>query len=176
MLPKDYAWLAREPGPKMLLEALKFHGLKEGPGAADNPVIMGWADALGPGIRRIYTADSVPWCGLFIAAVARLAGKPPCAQPLWARAWASWGEKSPRAALGDVLVFVRPGGGHVGLYIGETARSYCVLGGNQGDAVSFAWIAKSRCIAARRSYAVAPPQNVRVVRLKTGGALSVNEA
>lgn len=176
MLPKGFEWLGKEPGPKMLLEALSLIGTKEGAGVKDNPVIMGWAREVGGGIEKVYVADSIPWCGLFVAVVAKRAGKPPCAQPLWARAWASWGEKSPRASLGDVLVFVRPGGGHVGLYIGEDATTYCVLGGNQGDAVSLTWIAKSRCVAARRSYKLKPPPNVRLIRLKRSGGLSTNEA
>lgn len=176
MLPKQYGWLANEPGPKMLVEALKLFGTRETAGAGNTPAIMSWARELGPGMAKVYTADSTPWCGLFMAIVAQRAGKPPCGQPLWARAWASWGEKSPRAMLGDVLVFVRPGGGHVGLYVGEDATHYHVLGGNQGDAVSIVRIAKSRCIAVRRSYSIAPPANVRPVRLTAKGPVSTNEA
>ncbi|MEG8056929.1 hypothetical protein QP150_09490 [Sphingomonas sp. 22L2VL55-3] len=41
------------------------------------------------------------------------------------------------------------GGGHVGFYVGEDATAYHVLGGNQGDTVSVARIAKDRCIARR---------------------------
>lgn len=36
MLPDRYAWLAREPGPRMLVEALKMYGTLEKPGAANN--------------------------------------------------------------------------------------------------------------------------------------------
>jgi hypothetical protein len=48
-----------------------------------------------------------------------------------------------------VLVFQRPGGGHLGFYVGEDERAYHVLGGNQGDCVSITRIAKDRCIAIR---------------------------
>lgn len=174
--PKNFAWLEKEPGPNMLLEALKLYGTKETQGPANTPEIMGWAREVGGGVERIYRADAMPWCGLFVAVVAKRANKPQCAQPLWARAWTSWGDPSPRASLGDVLIFSRKGGGHVGLYIGEDATSYCVLGGNQGDAVSFTWIAKGRCLAVRRFYRVGPPANVRPVFLKRSGALSTNEA
>ncbi len=176
MLPKNYGWLANEPGPRMLVEALKLHGIRETQGPRNTPEIMAWAAEVGGGLEKVYTADRIPWCGLFMAVVAKRAGKSPCAQPLWARAWASWGTASPRAALGDVLVFSRNGGGHVGLYVGEDRTAYAVLGGNQGDAVSITWIAKERCIAVRREYRIAPPANVRPVRLKRTGALSVNEA
>jgi uncharacterized protein (TIGR02594 family) len=177
MLPKKYAWLAREPGPKMLVEALKLFGTKETAGAGNTPAIMAWAAEIGGAVRKVYTADSVPWCGLFMAVVAKRGGKDWPASPLWARAWSSWGDKSPRAELGDVLVFRRPGGGgHVGLYVGEDSTHYHVLGGNQGDAVSIVRIAKDRCIAIRRQYRIGPPANVRRAPMKAGGPVSVNEA
>lgn len=176
MLPAKYAWLANEPGPKMLVEALALYGTRETAGPGNTPAIMEWARGLGGNVAKVYTADSVPWCGLFVAHIAARAGKPLPASPLWARAWATWGTASPRAALGDVLVFVRNGGGHVGLYVGEDAGAYHVLGGNQGDAVSIVPIAKDRCIAVRRLYAIAAPPNVRPIFLKRSGALSTNEA
>lgn len=173
MLPKQYAWLANEGAPKMLVEALKLYGTQEKPGGANNPAIVAWANECRiPG----YNADSIPWCGLFLAVVAKRAGKPVIDSPLWARSWAKWGTASPDAALGDVLVFVREGGGHVGLYVGEDSACYHVLGGNQGDAVSIRRLAKSRCIAVRRLYAVAAPANVRPVRLAPDGQPSTNEA
>lgn len=175
-LPAQYAWLDKEPAPKMLLEALKLYGVVETKGAGNTPAIMAWAKALGGDVAKVFTADSIPWCGLFVAYVAMRAGKPVPASPLWALSWASWGTKAPAAQLGDVLVFKRDGGGHVGLYVGEDASAYHVLGGNQGDAVSITRIAKSRCVAARRLYLVGKPRNVRTVKLTAKGALSTNEA
>lgn len=175
-LPSAWSWLASEPAPRMLVEALKLYGVKETSGPANTPEIIAWAREIDPRIAKVYTADSIPWCGLFAAIVAKRADKSLPSSPLWARAWASWGDKSPRASLGDVLVFVRPGGGHVGLYVGEDKTSYAVLGGNQGDAVSIVWIAKSRCIAVRREYKLAPLKNIRPVFVKRSGELSSNEA
>ena len=175
MLPKKYAFLASEPGPKMLLEALKLYGIKETQGPGNTPAIMQWADEIGGNVRKVYNADAVPWCGLFLAIIAKRSGKPLPESPLWARAWASWGDPAKQAMLGDVLVFVRNGGGHVGLYVAEDATAYHVLGGNQGDAVSIARIAKARAIAKRRSYNVMPG-NVRVVAMGSTAPLSVNEA
>ena len=71
---------------------------------------------------------------------------------------------------------VAPGGGHVGLYVGEDASSYFTLGGNQGDAVSIVRITKDRCIGVRRIYAIGKPANVRPIKLAANGALSKNEA
>ncbi len=175
-LPAVYAWLAREAGPRVLIEGLALFGTREVPGPGDNPAILAWARETG--LDRDYRADSVPWCGLYIALVVRRAGFEPVAAPLWARNWAAFGTKADKAALGDVLVFERAGGGgHVGLYVGEDASAYHVLGGNQGDAVSIVRIAKARCLAVRRCpWRLSQPAAVRPVRLAAGGALSTNEA
>jgi uncharacterized protein (TIGR02594 family) len=172
-LPAAYAWLADEPGPRMLAEALKLHGTLETPGWRDNPVIMAWAKETGV---RGYSADSVPWCGLFMAVVALRAGKEPPPKPLWALNWARWGENGGQPELGDVLVFVRPGGGHVGLYVGEDGIAYHVLGGNQSNAVSIARINKDRLYACRAYFAVGKPANVRPVLLEASGRVSADEA
>ena len=104
------------------------------------------------------------------------AGKPLPDKPLWARNWLNWGTAVQIPELGDVLVFSRESGGHVGLYVGEDAGTYHVLGGNQGDAVSIRRLAKNRLLGTRRFYRVGPPANVRRVRLCVSGALSTNEA
>ena len=69
MLPARYGWLAREPGPRMIVEALKLFGTMEKPGAANNPTIVAWAKEVGGEVADVYKADSIPWCGLFMAAV-----------------------------------------------------------------------------------------------------------
>jgi uncharacterized protein (TIGR02594 family) len=178
-LPATYAWLSKEPAPRMLLEGLKTFGTLEAPGAEDNPVIMGWAREIG--IKRIedaFTSDAVPWCGLWMAVIAHRAGKPVNANALWARSWLTWGNKvSGEPKLGDVLVFRRgQTSGHVGEYVGEDAHAYHVIGGNQGDAVSITRIEKSRLLGARNFYATAQPPNCRRVFLKASGSLSTNEA
>jgi uncharacterized protein (TIGR02594 family) len=96
--------------------------------------------------------------------------------PLWARNWAKFGNKALWAALGDVLVFSRDGGGHVGLYVGEDNLTYYVLGGNQEDQVCIARLAKNRCIAVRHPPWTTEPKDVRPIRLVAAGVLSTNEA
>ena len=174
MLPKTYAWLGSEPGPMMLVEALRHHGVRERAGSASNPAILAWAAELG--LAEAYRADATPWCGLFLGLVAHRTGKPQPAAPLWALSWAAWEEPAPVPMLGDVLVFRRPGGGHVGLYAGEDGEAYHVLGGNQGDRVSIARLAKARLAAARhpRWRGTMPATRRRVV-LSAAGALSRNE-
>jgi uncharacterized protein (TIGR02594 family) len=174
MLPAAYVWLAREAGPKLLLEMLKLYGTVEAPGSADNPTILAWAKECG---IAGYSHDAVPWCGLTMAVAAHRAGYPIPARPLRALDWAKWGNEASVPMLGDVLVFKRDGGGHVTLYVGEDAGAYHCMGGNQSDRVNVTRIAKARLHAARRSpFCVAQPANVRRVHLAAGGALSTNEA
>lgn len=178
--PNGYEWLATIGTlPKVISEALALHGTKEVAGGANSPVIMAWAKEVTKDVVAAYTADSVPWCGLFAAVVIHRAGKVVISGPLWAKNWAKFGERVTRgASLGDVLVFERAGGGgHVGFYLAEDESAYHVLGGNQGDAVSVARIAKSRCIAVRRPFfKIAAPASVKPYHVATGGKLSENEA
>jgi uncharacterized protein (TIGR02594 family) len=176
MLPSRYGWLAREPGPKMLIEALKLFGTLEAPGAKNNPVIVAWAKEVGGEVGDVYKADAIPWCGLFMAVVARRAGKEPPKHPLWALSWSAFGTHVDRPMLGDVLAFARSGGGHVTLYVGEDGEAYHCLGGNQSDTVCITRIAKGRLYAARRPLYRVQPDNVRVVHLAASGELSRDEA
>jgi uncharacterized protein (TIGR02594 family) len=172
-LPTKYKWLEKETAPRILVEGLKLYGTLEKLGDANNPVIIQWAKETG--ISQ-YVLDSIPWCGLFMAVVCKRAGKEIVDSPLWARNWAKWGTKVPEAMLGDVVVFERTTGGHVGIYVGEDATAYHILGGNQSDSVNIVRIAKNRKIAIRRTtWQIAQPANVRKIYLSSGGALSTNE-
>ena len=175
-LPPAYRWIDEVRSlPRMVAEARKFYGAIETPGPANNPVVMDWAREAG--LSKAYSSDAVPWCGLFMALVAKRGGKASPAKPLWARSWSRFGIASPEAALGDVLVFSRPrGGGHVGLYVGEGETAFHVLGGNQSDAVSITRIAKARCISVRRPVYRVRPASVAPVHLDLAGELSTNEA
>ena len=175
-LPPAYRWIDEvRPLPRMVAEALRLFGTVETPGPADNPVILDWAREAG--LSKAYSSDAVPWCGLFMALIAKRAGKAALAKPLWARSWSQFGIASPQAALGDVLVFARAkGGGHVGLYVGEDETAFHVLGGNQSDAVSITRIARSRCIAIRRPIYRVQPASVATVHLAATGEISTNEA
>jgi len=170
-----YSWLWKEPGPKMLVEALKLYGIEETQGPGNTPEIMRWADELGPGVRSVYSGDSIPWCGLFMGVVAKRAGKPLPPSPLWALSWSTWGTRSPKPSLGDVLTFERTGGGHVGLYVAENAWSYFVLGGNQSDKVCIKTRAKAELVSARRFYVTGVPANVRPIHIDANGEPSVKE-
>ena len=171
----SYSYLNAEKAPKLLVEALKMLGTKEVVGKVHNPVILGWAEELG--LKKVYTADEIPWCGLAIAYAAYKAGVQVVEKPLWALSWANYGTRVMEPMLGDILTFKRDGGGHVGIYVGEDATCYHVLGGNQGNAMSITRIVKARLYQARRTaWKVAQPANVRKIYLDAKGAISKNEA
>lgn len=176
---KDYGWVWKETGPRIVVEGRKTFGVKEVPGTRDNPTILWWANQVGYG--SVFRHDSIAWCGLWMAYTAAQAGwdHSPNGNALWAQNWLHWGTAiNPAAAMfGDVLVFGRDGGGHVGLYIGEDGECYHVLGGNQSDMVCFKRIAKERLLGVRRCpWRVNQPTMVRKIWLKPVGAPSTNEA
>lgn len=174
-LPAAYAWLGQiQQPPRMIAVALSLFGVHEGIGNADSPILMAWAAEVG--LTSTYSHDSIPWCGLFAAVVAKRAGKPVPAGPLWALNWARFGQDGGQPELGDVLVFTRPGGGHVGFYVGEDGGAYHVLGGNTRDDVSIARIDKHRLYACRQPAYQAKPASARPYILSPSGPLSGNEA
>jgi uncharacterized protein (TIGR02594 family) len=174
-LPLAYTWLDRIAAPRVIDVALQLYGVVEVPGKVNAPEIMGWARELD--LEDSYVADAVPWCGLFAAVVVKRAGWTPVDAPLWARNWRKFGQMSIEPGLGDVLVFQREGGGHVGFYVGEDKTAFHVLGGNQGDAVSIVRIAKNRMLGARRPiWRHSQPASVKPYHLVAAGGLSRNEA
>ena len=162
--------------PTWLTYARTLIGVREVPGSKSNPLIMGWAKALGRILGMTYTDDSIPWCGLFVAHVLAKFNLGAPAIPVRAKAWRDYGRRLLGPRLGCILIFEREGGGHVGFYVGEDGTHYHVLGGNQGDAVSIARIAKSRLSAMVWPDGVPLPAQ-KAVYLTAGGAkTTTNEA
>ena len=157
-------------------EALRLKGTREGAGAADNPLLLGWARAL----KLAFASDSVPWCGLFAAhcIAVSLPDEPLPDNPLGARNWLRFGRPA-EPGLGAALVFWRGAKagwrGHVGFYAGEDATAFHVLGGNQADRVSIARVAKARLLGTRWPV-TAPAQTPHRIVRAADGALSTNEA
>lgn len=173
-----YLWLREHmPLPRMVVEGISILGTFEHAGRDNNPTIMAWAketnlDAQG------YTADSIPWCGLGQAYVAKRAGYGSLIpkHPLWALNWKAFGVESRQPCLGDTLGFIRDGGGHVGLYIGEDREGYYhLLGSNQRDRVSIDRIAKSRLKFARHPPYRNRPASARPFIVAPTGTISTNE-
>ena len=177
-LPKAYKDLAAGDCPRMIREAVALYGTVETPGSRNNPTIMAWAAETAKHVKG-YTADSIPWCGLFASVVATRAGFDSPVNPLWALNWLNFGMPVTQPGLGDVLVWRRPGGGHVGFYVGEDATHYHCLGGNQGDKVSIIRLPKKFAAsgvgfrgARRPIWKVAQPATVRPVTRSARGVVS----
>lgn len=147
---------------------------KEASGPSNNPVILSWAKKLGGWVSNFYTKDEIPWCGLFVAHCLREAGAQNLpGNPLSALAWAKYGG-STQPRIGAVLVFQRPGGGHVGFYVGESPKAFLVRGGNQSDSVSDAWVAKDRLVDCR--WPSEFPVTTKPLQMSQNARLSTNEA
>ena len=175
MIAQRYKWLlSLGVLPRMMNEAIALYGVTEIPGADSNKLIIEWANEVG--LSQQYRDDDTPWCGLFMAVVVKRSGREPVAKPLWARSWAKWGIKADEPGLGDILVFKRGAGGHVGLYAGEDSFAYHVLGGNQANMVNITRVAKSRLIAARRPEYKNKPETAMPYLLSADGVLSTVEA
>jgi uncharacterized protein (TIGR02594 family) len=163
--------------PIWLSVARSFIGLKEVPGAASNPVILQWANDINA--PAWYDDDSDPWCAVFVNRILLACQLPMSGRGfdlLRAKSFETWGEALPAPALGAILVFSRPEGAHVGLYLGERHDAYRVLGGNQSNAVGETWIAKTRLTAIRWPSSVPLPVGGRIHLKADGSPLSTNEA
>lgn len=166
-LPEGFEWLATEPTTRMIEEALRYYGTTEDLSSNNNATILQWANTIGGNVADVYKADSVPWCGLYMAIVAKNAGKHVVDEPLWALNWGNFGTLATTPMLGDVLVFTRltPEGnhaGHVGIYVGENENNYFVLGGNQSDKVCITSMPKSRLYVCRRPNYHIQPNSVSI--------------
>ncbi len=145
-------------------EAQRLLGTRERPGVGSNPEIIEWVKDMK---TLDYKSDDIPWCGLFVGHCisSTLDREPLPTRVLSARAWGAFGIAT-KPTPGAVMVFWRKirdsGLGHVGFYAGEDADAYRILGGNQSDSVSLAWVAKSRFIGARWPATVSPPVPVEV--------------
>jgi len=168
-VPKEPVWMR---------EARRYMGLREVVGKGSNPTIMGWAKRFGGWIESFYTDDDIPWCGLFMGNIiaVTLPQEPLPSNPLGALNWNRFGKGLETPALGAILTFRRDGGGHVGLYVGEDATRFHVLGANQSNSVSIAPIAKDRLSAIRWAVTGPAPQGGRVFLTANGVPTSKNEA
>jgi len=162
-----------KPGWLVLAEAL--NGLKEAPGAKNNPeVVKLFADAGFPGIKT----DSTAWCAAFVNAVLERAGHRG-SRSLAARSFESWGVGLPAPALGAIATKKRGNSswqGHTGLVVGANKDQVFLLGGNQSDAVNVAAFKRSEIVAYRWPDDVPLPAPHTLPTTITGARSGVSEA
>lgn len=107
-------------------------GEREVPGAQHNPLIVTWWKAIWRGGIK---DDETAWCSAFVGACFETNGIK-STRFEGASSWLKWGRPLLRPEYGCVVVFIRPGGYHVGFVVGQTPGGHLlVLGGNQGNAV-----------------------------------------
>lgn len=164
--------------PVWMREARRLMGVREQVGKGSNPVIMGWAKRLGGWVASYYTDDDIAWCGLFIAHVIGLTlpREPLPANPLGALNYNKFGKQLAEPALGAIMTFTRPGGGHVAEYVGEDTTHYHVLGGNQNNSVSITRIEKGRLSDIRWPKTGEPERLGRILLTAAGVPVTRNEA
>lgn len=164
--------------PKWYQVARSRIGVREVPGPQSNPVILGWAKKLGGWVAGWFKDDDIPWCAVFVNSCLQEAGVVGAkgGQAVAALDFASWGRTGPLTP-GAILVFRRPGGHHVGFYVGERVDGFLrVLGGNQSNSVNETWIARERLIAVRWPLSEPLATEGRVMLYADGSPISMNEA
>lgn len=134
--------------PIWMINAKKELGTKEGPGSLNNPkVVSFWKEA---GLSWIKD-DATPWCAGFVNAMLERSGIKGT-RAANARSFSKYGDNCDSHYYGSIIVFSRPPSlfnGHVGFLVAHSATHVLVIGGNQGDQVSYAKFPKSRIIAKR---------------------------
>lgn len=176
--------IVRDPGglePLHLIEARRWIGEREVVGKGSNPRILRAIQSVGARVLGIaYSDDDIAWCGgimaAWIATVYPAEVLPNVA--VRAKSWASFGVALTAPALGAVMVYDRKGGGHVALYLGETATHWILLGGNQGNRVSIMARPKSQGepTAIRWPRSIPLPRGGRVMTNAAGIPVGQSEA
>lgn len=137
--------------------ARSYIGTTEGPGPADNPVIMEMYASVG---HDWVEHDSVAWCAAFVGHCFEKAGIRSTRQ-LTARSYLDWGVpiEVTEAKKGDIGVIPRGTSrwqGHV-FFIDRIEDGWVWgLGGNQGDAVTVKRYPVAKLLGVRRAGNVAP--------------------
>jgi uncharacterized protein (TIGR02594 family) len=175
--PRHLEWTLSEPYPCMLRWAYLHYGIMEHPGKGSFADFSKWAKDLQVG--SVMYDDDVPWCGLLIGKAAQKCGYRVPEHPYRAKSWLGFGIAVPflKACYGDLLIFGRHGGGHVGFYIGEDPLAFLVYGGNQSNMINFTWILKARLLGVRMiPFSVIPYNRTKRILSRNGDPISINEA
>lgn len=134
-----------------------YIGTTEGPGPADNPVIMEMYASVG---HDWVEHDSVAWCAAFVGHCLERAGIR-STRKLTARSYLDWGVpvETADAQQGDIGVIPRGSSswqGHVFFIDRIEGQWVWGLGGNQDDAVNVKRYPASKLLGVRRAGNVAP--------------------
>lgn len=175
----EYAFLKPELKAELpwMAEAEKVIGLHE---KWDQDRLNTWLRSDG---KTVGDAAQIPWCGDFVATAMSLALPKEALpeNPYAARNWSEWGEDA-TGRYGAVIVFWRGKRagwqGHVGFVtaVDEARGLVQVLGGNQANEVSRAWLGMDRILAWRAPKGWASKMPALAKLSSKGAAISTNEA
>ena len=137
--------LLEQDAPKHYKIAKTYLNIREIPGRMNNETIVGFfKTVLGYGM-----SDETAWCAIFVGHCIEMSGLVGTGKAL-ARSFLSWGKKTLRPKIGDVVIFWRESPeswkGHVAFYAGETVDKVLVLGGNQDNMVCYKYYKKSQVL------------------------------
>jgi uncharacterized protein (TIGR02594 family) len=132
--------------------ALRYKGVKEKFGLADNAQIVDWLSLTR--IHPKHLRDETAWCAAFVGAMLEFAGIA-STRSAAARSYAEWGLELEEPKLWCVAVLSRgsnPAHGHVGFYQGEDEERpghILIYGGNQANEVRTSSYPKDRVLTYR---------------------------
>ena len=136
---------------EVLLEMLKYYGLKEIAGPQHNPEILAMFAEIG---HDWVKDDETPWCSAALNYFCKKMGYERSGK-LDARSWLRLPMMVLKPSLGDIVVFWREDAsgwkGHVGLFINWDDNNIWVLGGNQGDCISIRPYPREQLLGFRRA-------------------------
>jgi uncharacterized protein (TIGR02594 family) len=140
--------------PPWITWARQQRGVKEVPGAGDNPTIVAWYHLTT--LPAEYWHDATAWCAVFVNAGFFLNGVTGTRS---ARAvdWLNFGVPVSVPQLGDVVVFEWPPdregkiGHHVAFVLSRSGGLVKVIGGNQSNAVTIASYEEKYVMGYRRA-------------------------
>jgi uncharacterized protein (TIGR02594 family) len=141
--------------PSWIQIALAEQGQSEIAGSKHNPRIVAYHQTVSMKARD----DETPWCASFVEWCLREAGLRGTGSAA-ARSYEDWGVFLDKPVLGAIVTFTRPGGGHVGFYMGQRDGQWLILGGNQSNRVSIAPYDPSRMTSIRWPSGVPLPNAV----------------
>lgn len=127
--------------PKPFIVALNEVGIKEFEGEHHNPRIVEYHQSCDLKAK----SDEIAWCSAFVNWCFMKSGMENRTKSAAAISWRNWGELTDEPKVGDIAVFRRVGSswrGHVGFFVAEDEHRVLILGGNQGNKVSFQWYPK----------------------------------
>ncbi len=151
---QKYLQLILQPAPAerypWMAIALAEVGVREFPGNAENPRIVGYLQSttLRPPDN---SKDETLWCSAFVNWCIERAGYEGTDSAL-ARSWLTWGNEISTPERGCIAVLERdqdPRCGHVGFYLDENQQRIALLGGNQSNAVGISWYNYADCLSFR---------------------------